>query len=148
MPGFEYFITSFTLMTAKFEYFLSLTTLMAIYCNTVKKKDPNIQALHCFRCLRQLGDVLRINHVLAGLETTLFRPLLKSPREMFQQNSDLAGADHFQSPVRQQKEQNENRQRKRHVYQSSTQNTDQASIWSIWVRTHNGCGLCHHGTKF
>lgn len=83
MPGFEYFITSFTLMIAKFEYFLSLTTLMTIYCNTVlkkTKKKTNIQALHCFQCLRQqLGDVLWINHAFAGLESTLFRPLLKPP---------------------------------------------------------------------
>lgn len=81
MPGFEYFITSFTLMRAKFEYFLSLTTLMVIYCNTLKtKKTTNIQALHCFQCLRQqLGDVLWINHVFAGLESTPFRPLLKPP---------------------------------------------------------------------
>lgn len=119
MPGFEYFITSFTLMIAKFEYFLSLTTLMTIYCNTVlkKKTKTNIQALHCFQCLRQqLGDVLWINHAFAGLESTLFRPLLKPPRGKCSNKTDLAGPDHFQSPMRQQKGQNENRHRQKAMY--------------------------------
>lgn len=61
--------------------------------------------------------------MLAGLESTLFRPLLKPPREMFQQNSDLAGSDHFESPMRQQKGQNENRHRQKAMYISQSHET-------------------------